>query len=74
MDEEEDLQQQAAQPAIGSKPQLTVRAKGVSGFVGAAWLQDGRFGKYVSVKLSQPLGKDAVIYLHPRRDCPGVLG
>lgn len=68
-------EEEAAVPAAaGSKPQLTVRAKGVAGFVGAAWMQEGQYGRYISVKLSQPLGKDAVIYLHPRRDSPLVLG
>ncbi len=68
MDEEEEGRN------APSKPQFAVRARGVDGFVGSGWMQEGRFGRYISVRLGQPLGKDAVLYLHPRRDSPGVLG
>ena len=63
---------ETARPS-GSKPQFSVKAKGVEGFVGSAWLNEGKFGKYISVKLRSALGEGSTIYLSPTRDNPEIL-
>lgn len=61
------------QSLIPSKPQFNVKAKGQEGYIGSAWLQDGKFGPYISIKLNCKLSEGSTIYLHPRRDFSGVI-
>jgi uncharacterized protein (DUF736 family) len=59
--------------AQSSRPQFSVKARGVDGYVGSAWLNEGKFGKYISVRLRAPLAEGATLYLAPTKDNPEIL-
>ena len=58
----------------GNPPQFSVKAKDHEGFVGSAWLNDGKYGKYISVKLREDAPKGTTLYLSPTKANPGLLG
>jgi len=67
-----------SQPAFsaephGNKPQFSVKAKGMEGYVGSGWINEGKYGKYISVKLRENLAPGTTIYLSPTKDNPEVL-
>jgi len=55
-------------------PQFSVKAKNHEGFVGSAWLNDGKYGKYISVKLREDAPKGTTLYLAPTKANAGLLG
>jgi len=55
-------------------PVFTVKARGVPGYVGSAWLNEGKFGKYISVKMNVHLDAGATLYLSPTRKAGKLLG
>ena len=62
-----------ASSADERRPQFTMRAKGVEGYVGSAWLNEGKFGKYISVRLRGQVGPSATIYISPTRENADIL-
>lgn len=54
------------------KPHFSVKMN--SNFVGSAWLQDGKFGKYVSVAINHDVPKGSRIYINPTRENATILG
>ena len=61
-----------SEPA-GNRPQFSVKAKGMEGYVGSGWINEGKYGKYISVKLRENLAPGTTIYLSPTRDNPELL-
>jgi len=57
----------------GNKPQFSVKAKGVEGYVGSGWINEGKYGKYISVKLRENLTPGTTIYLSPTKENPEIL-
>jgi len=57
-----------------TSPQFSVKAKDREGFVGSAWLNQGRFGKYISVRLREDAPKGTTLYLAPTKANAGILG
>ncbi|MFA5246855.1 MAG: hypothetical protein WC408_03120 [Candidatus Micrarchaeia archaeon] len=57
----------------GNKPQFSVKAKGMEGYVGSGWINEGKYGKYISVKLRENLAPGTTIYLSPTKDNPEIL-
>jgi hypothetical protein len=57
----------------GNKPQFSVKAKGMEGYVGSGWINEGKYGKYISVKLRENLAPGTTIYLSPTRENPEIL-
>ena len=57
----------------GNKPQFSVKAKGVEGYVGSGWINEGKYGKYISVKLRENLAPGTTIYLSPTKENPEIL-
>ncbi|MCX6768051.1 MAG: hypothetical protein NTY90_04985 [Candidatus Micrarchaeota archaeon] len=62
------------QEAKSSQPHFTVKARDKEGFVGSAWLNEGQYGKYISVKLREDMVKGATLYLSPTKANAGLLG
>ena len=60
-------------PEKSSKPQFSVKAKGVEGYVGSAWLNEGKYGKYISIKLHSAVGPSATLYVSPTKDNAEIL-
>ena len=60
-------------PEKSSKPQFCVKAKGVEGYVGSAWLNEGKYGKYISIKLHSAVGPSATLYVSPTKDNAEIL-
>ncbi|MFH0712940.1 MAG: hypothetical protein V1722_05890 [Candidatus Micrarchaeota archaeon] len=54
------------------KPHFSVKMN--RNFVGSAWLQDGKFGKYVSVAINHDVPKGSRIYINPTRENAMILG
>ncbi len=63
----------SAGTSFGHRPHFSVRARGMQDFVGAGWMQENAYGKYIAVRLTHALEKGSVIYLHPRKDAAGIL-
>ena len=57
----------------GNKPQFSVKAKGMEGYVGSGWINEGKYGKYISVKLRENLAPGTTIYLSPTKENPEIL-
>ena len=57
----------------GNKPQFSVKAKGMEGYVGSGWINEGKYGKYISVKLRESLTPGTTIYLSPTKENPEIL-
>lgn len=59
-------------PAESSKPVFTVRCNGQ--YVGSAWLDSGRFGKYVKIVFDPGFVlSDKPVYVAPRKDAGQVF-
>lgn len=56
------------------KPQFNVKAKGLAGYVGNAWLQQSKFGKYIRVFLREDVPRGTVLFVSPRKEQEGLLG
>jgi len=63
----------AASEPHGNKPQFSVKAKGMEGYVGSGWINEGKYGKYISVKLRENLTPGTTIYLSPTKENPEIL-
>ena len=70
--EESEAQPSEAQPNDARKPQLNVKFNG--NFVGRGWLQEGKFGKYVSLSLNQDVPAGSKVFISPNRQNEGLLG
>lgn len=55
------------------KPQFNVKAKGLTGFVGNAWLRQSRFGRYLHLYLRTDLPRGSVLFVSPRRGQEALL-
>lgn len=66
-----DGRPQAAEE-VSRKPQFFVKA-GLD-FAGAAWLRDGKYGRFISVVIDKDLSKGAKLRISPRREHAGILG
>lgn len=66
--------EQYAQTDAGEskRPQFNLKAN--KRFVGSGWMGDGKFGKYISFKLSETLEAGTKVYLSPRKGQEGLLG
>ena len=64
---------EAPATSAGSKPQFTVKSK-EAGYVGSGWMQDGKYGRYLSVAISQDVPKGARLYISPNKANAGLLG
>lgn len=56
-----------------NKPHFSVKAKGSEGFVGSAWLNEGKYGKYISVRLRDAVAPGTTLYLSPTKENPEIL-
>lgn len=67
---------ESATPTTGSggnKPQFTVKSK-ESGYVGSGWMQEGKYGRYLSVAINQDVPKGAKLFISPNKANTGLLG
>lgn len=55
-------------------PQFSAKAKGIEGYVGSGWINEGKFGKYINVKLRVALPAGSTIYLSPTKRVGKILG
>jgi hypothetical protein len=55
------------------KPQFTVKAKGLAGYVGSAWMRQGKFGNFIRVYLREDLPKGTVLFVSPTKANDGLL-
>ncbi|MEK6924348.1 MAG: hypothetical protein AABW54_03865 [Candidatus Micrarchaeota archaeon] len=59
-------------PQKGTKPSFTVKEKN-GGYVGSGWVNDGKFGKYLSLAINQPVAKGATLYVYNRKDSQATI-
>ncbi|HEV8290076.1 MAG TPA: hypothetical protein VGQ00_03955 [Candidatus Norongarragalinales archaeon] len=50
-----------------AQPNYNVKIKGHEGYAGRGWLNQGKYGPYISVKLSDDVQKGSTLYLYPRK-------
>ena len=60
-----------ADESAEKKPQLFLKQN--KEVVGAAWVREGQFGKYISLKINRDLPAGSKAYLNPRKGFEGVL-
>ena len=51
----------------GKKPDFSVKAKGKEGYAGSGWLNEGKFGKYINVKIREGLPAGTTLYITPTK-------
>jgi len=55
-----------------NEPDFNVKANGE--FVGSGWLNEGKYGPYVTVIVNESLAGGTRLFLSPRRGKEGILG
>ena len=63
---------EAAKKDEKKDPQLSVKIKGGS-YIGSGWMNEGQYGKYVSIKIDVPIAKGSTLYLAPRKGHEGIF-
>lgn len=56
----------------GNRSQFNVKMNG--NFVGRGWLQEGKYGKYVSLSVNQDVPAGSKVYISPNKYNEGLLG
>ncbi len=62
----------ADQEKKGSKPDFSVKANGE--FVGSGWLNEGKYGPYVTIIVNADVAEGERLFIAPRRGRECVLG
>ncbi len=57
-----------------NQPHFTVKAKNREGFVGSAWMNQGKYGKYIALRLREDVAKGTTLYVTPTKANAALLG